>query len=247
MNRIACIISYDGTNFSGYQVQPNKRTVQLEIEQALKRVHKGQETSVTASGRTDAGVHAKGQVIHFDSPFRIPEAQWPKALNACLPDDIRVLSARYVQEEFHARYHTTGKEYRYRVLNAQDPDVFRRHHTAHVSYPLDIDKMRQAAGYLVGTYDFSAFCAANTSVIDKVRTLYAVDIKEHEDELHFILRGNGFLYNMVRIIVGTLLEVGYGKRTAESVETALRTCKRNDAGKTAPPEGLYLWSVQYND
>ncbi|MDV2686661.1 tRNA pseudouridine(38-40) synthase TruA [Alkalihalophilus lindianensis] len=247
MKRLACVVSYDGTNFSGYQVQPNKRTVQLELEKALKKVHKGQKTHVVASGRTDAGVHARGQVIHFDSPYHIPEAQWPKALNACLPDDIRITRAKYVSTDFHARYHTSGKEYRYRVLKSEQVDVFRRNLVTHIPYSLDVEEMRVAAQLIVGTHDFSAFCAANTNVVDKVRTLYAIEIEEYGDELHFILRGNGFLYNMVRIIVGTLLEVGNKKRSVNSVRMALEKCEREYAGKTAPGHGLYLWAVQYDE
>ncbi|WP_100374473.1 tRNA pseudouridine(38-40) synthase TruA [Bacillus sp. FJAT-45037] len=245
MKRIACEVSYDGTYFSGYQVQPNQRTVQSELEAALKRVHKGQATPVTGSGRTDAKVHARGQVIHFDSPFDIPEKQWPKALNACLPDDIRIISARSVAPDFHARYHAVGKEYHYRVLRAEAVDVFRRNLVAHVPYSLDVNEMKKAAAHLLGTHDFSAFCAANTNVVDKVRTLYTIEIIEDGDELHFILHGNGFLYNMVRIIVGTLLEVGNQKRAASQVREVLRSKQRELAGKTAPGHGLYLWSVQY--
>ncbi|MBP3953441.1 tRNA pseudouridine(38-40) synthase TruA [Bacillus suaedae] len=245
--RIAILLTYEGTGFSGYQVQPGKRTVQGEIERGLLSLHKGQYVKVTSSGRTDAGVHARGQIIHFDTDLPIPAERWPHALNACLPNDIRAMKATPVNNEFHARYDAIGKEYRYRILIGRNGDVFRRNLTFQVTNPLAVDQMREASLVLLGEHDFSSFCAANTSVVDKVRTITDIVIKEEEDELVFIVRGNGFLYNMVRIIVGTLLEVGAGKKQVSEVREILEKKDRTKAGKTAPAQGLYLWKVHYKD
>jgi tRNA pseudouridine38-40 synthase len=246
MRRIKCTISYDGTSFSGYQVQPNKRTVQSEIEAALQKIHKGSKVPVTASGRTDAGVHAFGQVFHFDTPIEINGAGWQRALNANLPDDIYVKAVEVVDDNFHARFDVEKKTYRYRVLNATAADVFRRNYVLHYPYSLDVDRMKQAATILVGTHDFTSFCSTRTAVEDKVRTIYQLDILKEQDEIIFEISGNGFLYNMVRIIVGTLLEIGAGKRQGDELTSILEKCDRTLAGKTAPANGLYLWRVVYN-
>ncbi len=245
MNRIALLLAYDGTDFFGYQVQPNRRTVQGVIEEALTKIHKGERIRVYSSGRTDTGVHARSQVVHFDSPLQLHDQQWKKALNSLLPEDVRVLNAAYAPSDFHARFDCKEREYRYRLLRSEEPDVFRRRYTYHFPHPLSIDAMKEAARYLVGTHDFSSFCSANASVEDKVRTIYEINLFEEDDELVFQLRGNGFLHNMVRIIVGTLLEVGVGKRTPENVKSILLKKDRTLAGKTAPGHGLYLWAVRY--
>lgn len=245
MTRVALWVAYEGTHFSGYQIQPNGRTVQDEMEKALSRIHKGVKVRIHSSGRTDTSVHARGQVVHFDTTLTIPAERWPKALNACLPADIRIMEASIVADDFHSRYHAVKKEYRYRVLLHPDGDVFRRNVTHLVSYELSISKMKKAAEVLIGTYDFSSFCAANTSVVDKVRTLYEVSINYDRDELVFTLVGSGFLYNMVRIIVGTLLEIGAGKRDVEELANILAAKDRTIAGKTAPGSGLFLWKVSY--
>jgi tRNA pseudouridine38-40 synthase len=245
VKRVALWVTYEGTSFSGYQVQPNSRTVQEEIERAVSRIHKGEQIRIHSSGRTDTGVHARGQVVHFDSTLAIPADRWPKALNACLPDDIRVIEASYVASDFHSRYHAVKKEYRYRVLLGQEGDVFRRNVTYHVPYKVSISQMQKAAQTLIGTHDFSSFCAANTSVVDKVRTLFAISIEQEHDELVFKLVGSGFLYNMVRIIVGTLLEIGAEKREVNELAAILSAKDRTIAGKTAPGSGLFLWKVSY--
>jgi tRNA pseudouridine38-40 synthase len=247
MERIKCIIAYDGTNFAGYQLQPNKRTVQGELERALAQIHKGDSIRVYASGRTDASVHAYGQVIHFDSPFAIPEERWAKALNALLPDDIIVKEVNKVPSSFHARFSAKAKEYRYRVRTAQEPDVFLRNYVYHYPYPLNNEAMEKALTYLIGTHDFTSFCSAKTDVEDKVRTIYKAKMFVEKDEIVFQLIGNGFLYNMVRIIVGTMLEVGRGKIKPEDIPFILEKKDRSLAGKTAPGNGLYLWSVQYDN
>lgn len=246
MQRYKCVIAYDGTAFSGYQIQPNKRTVQEEIEMVLAKLHKGNMVKISASGRTDAGVHARGQVIHFDSPLSIPLEKWPVALNTLLPDDISVLEVEQENEDFHARFHAVGKEYRYELNTAKHRDPFNRHFAYHYPHSLNIDAMQEAAKALLGTHDFTSFCSAKTEVEDRVRTITKIDILEGDSKLTFRFRGNGFLYNMVRILVGTLLEVGAGMRPASSMQELLDQKDRRFAGKTAPAHGLYLWQVFYD-
>jgi tRNA pseudouridine38-40 synthase len=245
MQRFKCIISYDGTNFSGYQVQPNKRTVQGELESALKKLHKGNEVKVFASGRTDAGVHARGQVIHFDSPLSIPEDRWAIALNSLLPDDLAILTVESVSSSFHARFNAKGKEYRYYLHLSKVRDPFTRNYASLHPYPLDVEAMKSGAGYFLGTHDFTSFCSAKTEVEDKVRTIRTVNFFLERDQLCIQFVGDGFLYNMVRILVGTLLEIGSGERHPEDLQEILAGKDRSLAGKTAPGNGLFLWKVFY--
>ncbi len=248
--RLRAVISYDGSQFSGYQIQPGKRTIQLELEKVLEKIHKGKTVKVVASGRTDAGVHATGQVIHFDTPLTFPMERWRTALNVQLPKDIRVLSVEQVKEDFHARFHTTGKTYRYiwSLSDVQSP--FERYYSVHAQrYTPDVERMRAASRHLLGTHDFSSFCASNTSVKDFVRTIHSIDFinNEQTEQLHMVISGNGFLYNMVRIIAGTLWEVGIGKKEEEDLQAILQSCDRKNAGKTAPAHGLYLEEVRYRE
>lgn len=246
MRRLKATISYDGTLFAGYQVQPGKRTVQLEIESVLAKMHKGDKVKITASGRTDARVHATGQVIHFDTPLEIAVDRYKKALNVQLPRDIRVLEVEEAAPDFHARYSVSGKRYRYIWNCEQQQSPFRRYYTVETNgIKPNVENMKTAAQYIIGTHDFSAFCAANTSVVDKVRTVHALDFTWHEEELHMTIEGNGFLYNMVRIIAGTLWEVGIGKREAGELQGIVASQNRGEAGKTAPAHGLYLERVFY--
>jgi len=246
MRRLKAIISYDGTQFSGYQVQPGERTVQAEVERVLAVMHKGNNIKVTASGRTDARVHATGQTLHFDTPLAIPVEKYMKALNVQLPRDIRVLSVEEVAADFHARYSVTGKRYRYIWSCEPVQSPFRRHYTVETNgVKPDVKAMQEAAKAIIGTHDFSCFCAANTSVQNKVRTVNALELKWHGEELHMVIEGSGFLYNMVRIIAGTLWEVGIGRREVKSVEKIVASMDRDQAGKTAPPQGLYLEKVFY--
>lgn len=246
MRRLKVTISYDGTNFAGYQVQPGERTIQLELENVLMKMHKGEKVRVIASGRTDARVHATGQVIHFDTSLKIPPDRYKKALNVQLPRDIRVLEVEEVLQEFHARFSVTGKRYRYIWDCREVQSPFRRHYTVETNgVKPDVAKMNAAAEYIVGTYDFSCFCAANTSVIDKVRTVHSLCFEWYDEELHMVIEGKGFLYNMVRIIAGTLWDVGIGKKEAIHVKEIIASMDRRNAGKTAPPQGLYLEKVFY--
>lgn len=244
--RIKAIISYDGSGFSGYQVQPNGRTVQEEIERVLTQMNRGVFTRITASGRTDTGVHAVGQVIHFDTQLSIPSAGWVKALNSQLPGDIRVMAVEEVREDFHARYDVEWKTYRYKWTLEDIPLPFERLMLSHIpGKKPDIDRMREAAEALIGEHDFRSFSAANTSIQDFVRTIYDVRIERYGQQLHLVITGNGFLYNMVRIIAGTLWEVGVGKHRPDEMAAIIAAKDRNQAGRTAPPQGLYLEKVGY--
>lgn len=242
MRRIKLTIAYDGTNYVGYQVQPNGNTVQAEVEAVLAKMH-SQTVKVVASGRTDARVHARGQVLHFDTHLSMPAERFVKALNAMLPDDILVHSAEEVDASFHARYGAKRKEYRYFFRN--EPDPFRRHHAVTVTYPLDYERMRRALRELVGTHDFTSFSVTKAEVEDRVRTIYEAELVESGDEMYFRFVGSGFLYNQVRIMVGTLIEVGRGKYEPADMRRMLALKDRRSAGITAPPHGLYLWNVNY--
>ncbi|WP_050613661.1 tRNA pseudouridine(38-40) synthase TruA [Bacillus testis] len=244
MQRIKCTISYDGCGFNGYQVQPEKRTVQLELERVLSTMHK-RDVKVVASGRTDTGVHAYGQVIHFDSHLDIPPERWIKAMNAMLPEDIAVHQVELVESDFHARFNPKGKEYRYIVDLSPIRNPLTRNYRYHHPYPINVERIKEAIPYIIGTHDFSSFCASNTDVKDKVRTIEKAECVLYGNELTFIYRGNGFLYNMVRILTGTLLEVGTGKKEPGDMEEILARRDRGAAGKTAPAQGLYLWEVSY--
>ena len=249
MRRLKAVIMYDGSGFAGYQVQPEKRTVQLEIERVLTKMHKGNITKVVASGRTDAGVHALGQVIHFDTELTFPLERWERALNTQLPDDIRILKVSEVSPDFHARYGTTGKVYRYKWSLADIQNPFTRKFVVHMpGVKPDIEKMRKAAKLFLGTHDFTSFCSARTEVVDRVRTITRLDLIQTDmQELHLVIEGDGFLYNMVRIIAGNLWEIGIGRREPAEIERMLKAMDRKQAGKTAPAHGLYLETVSYGE
>ncbi|MGX1195579.1 tRNA pseudouridine(38-40) synthase TruA [Metabacillus sp. SLBN-84] len=245
--RVKCTVSYDGTGFSGFQIQPGQRTVQGEIEKGLKKLHKGQEVKVFASGRTDAGVHAIGQVLHFDTEIYIPESRWPNALNSLLPGDVAIHAVTFTDDDFHARYHVRAKEYRYKVSRSEVRDVFSRNYAYHYPYKLDYVKMREAIKFLIGTHDFTSFCSAKTDKEDRIRTLYDIEFYEEDDVLTFRFVGDGFLYNMVRILVGTLINAGRGVLDPYRIPDILKARDRSLNGKTAPGSGLYLWKVYYDN
>lgn len=240
-----CIVAYDGTNFNGFQIQPKGRTIQAEIEKGLKKLHKGEEIKIYASGRTDTFVHAKGQVFHFDTPLEIPIERWFNALQTVLPIDIAVIELHEAEMAFHARFDVVSKEYRYFVQCGKRMDIFRRHYRYFYHYRLSAEKMKEAANQLIGTHDFTSFSSAKTDKEDKVRTIYSIDIIERNDEIEFRFVGDGFLRNMVRILVGTILEVGRGKRDASEIKEILHSKDREKAGHTAPGHGLFLWQVNY--
>lgn len=244
--RYLAVVSYDGSNYAGYQIQPDQLTIQAVIEQALAKMHKGKPIKITASGRTDAGVHAYGQVFHYDSELAIPEANWKKALNSLLPDDIVILKVKKATSSFHARYDALEKTYQYVILNSDDPSPFEVNYSTFIAEELDVSLINAACQYLIGEHDFTAFCAANSSVKgDKIRTIYDAHCKQDRDRLILSFTGNGFLYNMVRIIVGTLIEIGQGKRPVADLPKIINSKDRSLAGKTAPPQGLYLDNVTY--
>jgi tRNA pseudouridine38-40 synthase len=247
MKRFKCIVAYDGTHFNGFQIQQNQRTVQNEIQKALKKVHKGEEIIIQASGRTDTKVHANGQVIHFDTTFALTCEQWKRALNTQLPPDIFIKKVEEVNNDFHARYNVEKKEYRYVIWNHKDENVFRRQYHYHYPYQLNIQRMEEALQHFVGTYDFTSFCSAKTEKENKVRTIFSATLEQVNQEIVISLVGSGFLHNMVRIIIGTLIEVGQGRREIHSIDQALKGSNRKLAGKTAPPHGLSLWEVNYNN
>lgn len=249
MPRYKAVIAYDGTNFNGFQSQPNGRTVQQELEKTLKKMNNGRTIQVFGSGRTDAGVHAEGQVIHFDYSEDRPLERIRYALDTQTPEDISVKSVAKVAEDFHARYHVVEKTYHFRVDIGKPRSPFRRFYASYYPYPLELDKIRRALPDLLGTHDFTSFCASGSSVEDKVRTIYEakMTVNEQGDELLFTFRGDGFLYKMIRILVGTLLKIGNGRMDETSIPAVLAAKDRNLAGPTAHPEGLYLAEVMYEE
>ena len=248
MNRVKATVAYDGTNFAGYQLQPGLRTVQSEIDKALMKIHKDKKAHTVASGRTDAGVHANGQVLHFDTPLSLPPDRWQMALNVLLPTDIRIVGVMYVDEDFHARYSATGKTYVYKWSSAEVHSPFERNYSVHLgrSKP-DAEKMKEAATHLVGTHDFTSYCSSKTATSNRVRTVRLLTLERHGDELIMTIEGDGFLYNMVRTIAGMLFAVGIGRYTPTDIKKILELKDRQAAGKTAPAHGLYLENVTYKD
>jgi tRNA pseudouridine38-40 synthase len=250
MRNIAMIVGYDGTAYHGFQSQPDGNTVQDRLEEAVRSLT-GERVKVHGSGRTDAGVHARGQVINIHTASRIPIERWCLAMNSRLPDDIVVSNAREVPEDFHARRSALRKTYRYLIHNSMFPDPLTRRYTLHVYRPLDVERMAEGLSYLIGEHDFTSYCSPRTEVEDRVRTLYAGSVRredapgEPDARIVVELTGNGFLYNMVRIIVGTLLLVGTAEMEPIRMRRILEAKDRNAAGPTAPAHGLILWSVEY--
>lgn len=250
MPRYVAKIQYDGTRYVGYQVQPNGPTIQAAIERALKtmaKLPKGQHIPTSGSSRTDSGVHALGQVIHFDYPANIQPESLLRAMNSLLDPSIRFIQVVRVSDEFHSRYHSVGKHYLYRVDTQRFPDPFKRQYTLHHPYRYNLSDMQEAIEKIIGTHDFSSFCSTKTDKEDKVRTIYHANVEfdEQSQELLFAFHGNGFLYNMIRILVGTLLQIGDGLKPVSEMERLLRVKDRNEGGPTASPEGLYLAKVLY--
>lgn len=246
MNRVKATVAYDGTNFAGYQLQPGLRTVQSEIDKALMKIHKDKKAHTVASGRTDSGVHANGQVLHFDTPLSLPPDRWQMALNVLLPTDIRIVGVMYVDEDFHARYSATGKTYVYKWSYAEVHSPFERNYSVHLgrSKP-DVEKMKEAATHLVGTHDFTSYCSSKTATSNRVRTIRLLTLEQRGNELIMTVEGDGFLYNMVRTIAGMLFAVGIGRYTPTDIKKILELKDRQAAGKTAPAHGLYLEEVTY--
>ena len=245
MRRIHLIVEYDGTAYAGWQRQANAMTVQEKLERAILKLT-GEELCVSGASRTDAGVHALGQSAHFDTESRIPADKFSFALNTMLPPDIRVTRSEEVPPEFHARFSTKGKRYRYLFHAAPHAGALTRNTHAHVIYPLDVERMQAEAQDLVGTHDFAAFAASGSVVKDTVRTIYRAEVTSEGSEIRLIVEGSGFLYNMVRIIAGTVIGVGSGKLEPGAFRRAIASGDRLDLGITAPAHGLTLMEVFYD-
>ncbi len=244
MRRIRMVVQYDGTNYVGWQTQPNGLAVQERIEAELRKIT-GAHAVLHASGRTDSGVHALAQVAHFDTESRIPADKFAYALNAGLPGDIRILHSGEA-EGFHARFDVVKKHYCYHIWHSAHASAFARTMALHVHTRLDTAAMDAMAGLFLGTHDFSAFKAAGTKVESAVRTIYRTEWTREGSLLCYHVAGSGFLYNMVRILVGTMLEAGQGRRSVETAREALACGERRLAGPTAPAHGLMLRRVEYN-
>ena len=242
--RFYLIVEYDGTDYCGWQRQLNGPSVQQTLEEALSRLT-GESIACTGSSRTDAGVHALGLCVHFDSATRIPPEKIAFALNTMLPGDIRVRESGLAREKFHARYAACGKVYRYTFYNARHDCAVGRQYAAHVPLRLDEALMHEEAQALIGTHDFAAFAASGSVVKSTVRTIYRVSVARAGDEVSLLVLGDGFLYNMVRIIAGTLMEVGTLKRERGAIAKAIQTGDRLSLGQTAPAKGLMLMRVLY--
>ena len=244
MRNIKLTIEYDGKDFNGWQKQPNKLNIQGTIEQAIKTIT-GEEIELNASGRTDAGVHALGQVANFKTNSQIPIEKFAIAINSRLKRSIVIKKAEEVDERFHSRLNCKKKTYRYVINNSFEGSAIYRNLETHIPQKLDIDKMKQAIKYFEGEHDFKAFKASGTSSKSSVRTIYETNLYQENDRIFIELTGNGFLYNMVRIIAGTLVDVGLGKIKPEEIPQIIKEEKRENAGKTLPPNGLYLLKVMY--
>lgn len=245
MRNIKLIIEYDGKDFNGWQKQPNKLNIQGEIEKAIERIT-GEKVDLMASGRTDAGVHAIGQVANFKTNSNIPIEKIPIALNTNLKKSIIIKSAEEVEERFHSRLNCKRKTYRYIINNSKYGTAIYRNLETHIPMKLNIKKMQEAVKYFEGEHDFKAFKASGTSSKSSVRTIYSAKVIKDNERIAIELTGNGFLYNMVRIIAGTLVEVGLGKIKPEEITGIIESKDRQKAGKTLPPYGLYLVEVNYN-
>ncbi|NEZ69875.1 tRNA pseudouridine(38-40) synthase TruA [Pediococcus pentosaceus] len=247
--RYKIILAYDGTNFAGFQMQPNQRTVEGVLKRIVNKIAKNPtpEISVYGSGRTDAGVHALGQVVHFDLSIEMSERSMLHALNSQLPLDMQVKKVEIVDETFHARFTTHGKKYQYRMALGQFVDPFKRNYTGHWKFPINIGLIQKAIKDLEGTHDFSSFVASGSTVKDHVRTIYEAKVWEDkkQNEIVFEFYGNGFLYNMVRIVVAVLVEIGSKRRPADDIPRLFEVKDRNQARGTAPASGLYLKEVDY--
>lgn len=244
MKRVKMVVAYDGTNYRGWQVQPNGITIEEVLNRELSKLLK-EEIVVTGASRTDSGVHSLGNVAIFDTDTRMPAEKISFALNQRLPEDIVVQDSCEVPNDWHPRYQKSRKTYEYRILNRMFRLPSRRFDTYFYHYPLDVEKMAQAAEYLVGEHDFQSFCAAGAQVKTTVRTIYECSVTKQDDIISIRVTGNGFLYNMVRIIAGTLLRVGCGETEPEKMPEILAACDRSAAGPTAPAHGLTMMGIAF--
>ena len=244
MKRVKLVVAYDGTNYHGWQVQDNGITIEEVLNRTISELVQ-EDIKVIGASRTDAGVHACGNVAVFDTESRIPGDKFSFALNQRLPEDIRIQESCEVDADFHPRYADTVKTYEYNILNRRFELPSKRLYASFCYYPMDIERMNQAAAYLVGEHDFKSFCSAGAQVQTTVRTIYAVNVTKEDDMVHIRITGNGFLYNMVRIIAGTLMQVGTGLMEPEQVKEILEARDRSKAGPTAVAKGLTLVEIRY--
>lgn len=244
--RIALTVSYDGTDYAGWQRQQNATGVQQVLEVALSKLT-GEALQVTGASRTDAGVHALGQAVHFDTRSRIPGDKFAYAVNTHLPPDIRVTGSRQVEPAFHARYDARGKTYRYQIHNSPHASAIYRNQRAHVVPYLDVETMHEAAQAVLGTHDFRAFAASGSEAKTTVRDIMQIGVTRDFELVELTVSGRSFLYNMVRILAGTLIYIGVGKLQPEALSCALESGDRLDLGITAPAHGLTLMEVVYEE
>lgn len=244
MKRVKLTVAYDGTNYCGWQVQPNGITVQEVLNQCLSEFT-GENIETIGASRTDAGVHALENVVVFDTEMRMPGDKFSFALNQRLPEDIRIQKSEEVDADFHPRYVKSQKTYEYRILNCRFPIPTERFYSHFTYIPLDVDKMKEAASYLIGEHDFKSFCGTGAQVKTTVRTVKEIQIEKSGDRITIRITGEGFLYNMVRIIAGTLMDIGGGLYPPEKMKEILEAKDRKKAGPTAPARGLTLMKIQY--
>jgi len=246
VRNIKLIIEYDGTKYKGWQrLGDTDSTIQGKLENVLK-IMTEEDIEVIGSGRTDAGAHAIKQVANFKTSFQMSLGDMKSYCNQYLPEDIVIKRVEEAEERFHVRYNAASKKYLYRIWRTKTPTAFNRKYTYHVFLPLNIDNMKKAINYMIGEHDFQAFSSVKSKKKSTVREVYSIEIIEMKEELHFLFHGNGFLYNMVRIMVGTLLEIGEGKRKFEDVPEILKSKDRTRAGITVPAQGLFLYDVYYD-
>lgn len=244
--RVKLVVAYDGTNYKGWQVQPNGITIEEVLNRELSALL-GEQITVVGASRTDSGVHSMGNVAIFDTATRMPADKISYALNQRLPQDIVVQDSAQVPGDWHPRYQKSQKTYEYRILNRTFPMPMRRFDTYFYHHPLDVEKMRRAAVYLEGEHDFKSFCALGAQVKTTVRTVSRCEVMRTGDIIAIQVTGNGFLYNMVRIIAGTLIEVGSGRRLPQEMREILAACDRSFAGPTAPAHGLTMIGITYGE
>lgn len=242
--RVMLVVAYEGTKYCGWQIQPNQITVEEVLNRELSRLL-GEEIEVIGASRTDSGVHAMGNVAVFDTETRIPPEKICYALNRSLPEDIVIQSSKEVPADFHPRHCDCTKTYEYRIWNADFIQPFNRKYTHFVYKKLDVEAMRRAARDFVGTHDFTSFCSTKTQIQDHVRTIESVELIEEKQLITLRIRGNGFLYNMVRIIAGTLIKVGMHEMPENCISSILKEKNREAAGPTAPAQGLMLIGIEY--
>ncbi|WAM32972.1 tRNA pseudouridine(38-40) synthase TruA [Caldicellulosiruptor morganii] len=244
MRNILLTIEYDGTNYFGWQRQPNKKTIQGVIEEAIKNIT-GEKVNLVGSGRTDAGVHALAQKANFKTASKIPVEKFPFALNSVLPNDISIKDAIEVSLEFSARYSAKQKTYKYLIYNHRTRPAILRNYAYYFPYDLDIVSMQRSCEYFIGEYDFSSFCSSGSETSSKVRKIFDCYLTFENECIAIYITANGFLYNMARIIAGTILDVGAGRIKPTDIPLIIESKDRTRAGKTLPPWGLYLVDVIY--